>query len=267
MATESSDHDCDSRLSTLTSLSATKTEPIGKAIAWFYSSMSINSRTTVADTTIRAVLFDRDGVLTSFDLGAAARFFQPLLPISVLELSKRWQAFGEATGFPRNSPEEKLFFAAFWQQLGDEFSLSSDQRARLECLDYARFVVPYPEVQSVLTQLRMCGIQLGVLSNFSLASLEHSLVITGLAPYFSTMCAAPVIGAAKPSPQAYEIALNGLGVNPQECLFFDDEIECVEGARQIGMRAYMVNRRAPVHSIENAIVADLVVVPSLVRHE
>jgi putative hydrolase of the HAD superfamily len=229
--------------------------------------MSLNARTTAADKTIRAVLFDRDGVLTSFDLDAAVRFFQPLIPISVLEISKRWQAFGKVAGFPRNLAEERLFFAAFWQQLGDEFSLSSEQRARLEGLDYARFVVPYPEVQSVLTQLRKYGIRLGVLSNFTLASLDHSLVATGLAPYFRTICAAPVIGVAKPMPEAYEIAVNGLGVNPQECLFFDDEIECVEGARQIGMPAFLVNRQPPIHNIEQAIVPDLAVVPSLVGHE
>lgn len=229
--------------------------------------MSTNSRTTAADEPIRAVLFDRDGVLTSFDLDAAVRFFQPLMPISVLELSKRWQVFGEATGFPRNLAEERLFFAAFWQRLGDEFSLSPIQRIQLESLDYARFVVPYPEVQSVLTQLRVYGIRLGVLSNFSLASLEHSLMATGLASYFRIICAASVIGVAKPSPQAYEIALKGLGVNPQECLFFDDEIECVEGARRVGVRAYLVDRRAHIHNLEHAIVANLLVVPLLVGHK
>lgn len=206
---------------------------------------------------VRAVLFDRDGVLTSFDMNGAVAFFSELMPISVLEISRRWQAFGDAAGFPHNLEEERLFFASFWQGLGNEFSLSAAQRVQLDNLDYARFVVPYPEVQSVLTQLCAQGFRLAVLSNFSLASLDHSLEVTGLAPYFVTMCAAPVIGAAKPSPRAYQIALDRLEVHPHECLFFDDEMACVEGARQLGMRAYLVDRRAAAHDFANGMVNDL----------
>jgi putative hydrolase of the HAD superfamily len=77
------------------------------------------------------------------------------------------------------------------------------------------------------------------------------------------MCAAPVIGAAKPAPRAYEIALDGLRVEPEQCLFFDDETECVEGARKLGLRAYLVDRQAPMHNLARFVVADLRAVPEL----
>ena len=206
---------------------------------------------------IQAVLFDRDGVLTYFDEEYAAAYFRPLIPISVYELGRRWHKMGTAHGFPRNLAEEQAFFARFWRQIGSEFALLPQQLAALEALDYTRFIVPYPEVRMVLQQLRSASIRMGVLSNFSMASLERSLVTAGLAEFFTVACAAPVIGAAKPSPEAYEIALAAMQVEPESCLFFDDEVACVAGARDMGLRAYRVDRKASVHDLLHAVVSNL----------
>jgi putative hydrolase of the HAD superfamily len=219
-----------------------------------------------AANTTTAVLFDRDGVLTYFDVEAAVAFFRPLLPISLTEIARRWQTLGTAIGFPRNLGEERLFWVAFWDQLSAEFALAGEQRAALDDLDYTRFIVPYPEVPSVLARLRAWNVQLGVLSNFSLASLEQSLVTTGLAQYFHIACSAAVIGAAKPSVQAYKIALDALQVEPNRCIYFDDEEECVEGARRLGLRAYLVDRQAATYDYQSARVCNLTIVPELLLH-
>lgn len=225
--------------------------------------MNQHNATSKPHPPISAVLFDRDGVLTSFDIAAATQFFQPLLPISLYALAARWQQAGEQHGFPRNLAEESSFFSAFWAQLAAEFNLDGAQQAALAGLDYTRFVVPYPEVQPVLAQLRRQKLRLGVLSNFSLASLDHSLVSAGLAHYFDAICAAPVIGYAKPAPQAYQIALDTLQVSAEECLYFDDEEECIAGAEALGMRAWLVDRRAGVDDWQCKLVAGLQAVPQL----
>lgn len=214
-------------------------------------------------TPISAVLFDRDGVLTSFDIAGASAFFGPLLPISIFALAARWQEAGAQQGFPRNLAEERSFFDRFWAQAADEFKLNADQRAALAGLDYTCFVVRYPEVQPVLAALREQSLRLGVLSNFTLASLDQSLVRVGLADYFDVICAAPVIGVAKPAPRAYQIALDALQVAADECLYFDDEQECVAGARALGMRAFQVDRRAEADDWPAGIVTSLRSVPEL----
>ncbi len=221
------------------------------------NSFSSDVRRQAPAKAIAAVLFDRDGVLTYFDVEAAVAFFRPLLPISLAEIARRWQGLGAGIGFPRNLAEERLFWSNFWEQLGDEFALTAAQRAALGELDYTRFVVPYPEVRSVLAQLRAQNIQLGVLSNFSLASLEQSLVTAGLAEYFDIACSAPVLGVAKPDARAYKIALEALQVPPGQCLFFDDEAICVEGARRVGLHAYLVDRQAPADALNHGVVANL----------
>jgi putative hydrolase of the HAD superfamily len=213
---------------------------------------------------VAAVLFDRDGVLTYFDTAAAAEYFRPLLPISIFALASRWQVWGAKHGFPRNLAEERAFFRNFWDEVATEFNLDAAQCASLAAVDYTQFIVAYPEVQETLKQLRAQTVRLGVLSNFSLASLDHSLVSVGLGDFFDVVCAAPVIGVSKPSAKAYQIALDALQVKPEECLFFDDEWECVEGARQVGMRAFLVDRHAPTTDWRRRVVANLLEVPALV---
>lgn len=213
--------------------------------------------------TVRGVLFDRDGVLTKFDLAGATQFFAPLLPISIFALAARWQAAGEQHGFPRSAMEEQAFFDRFWSQTADEFHLDVTQRASLAQLDYTRFVVCYPEAPPVLEQLRRQNLRLGVLSNFSLASLDRSLISAGLAHYFDAVLAAPVIGFAKPHPQAYRMALDALQVTADECLYFDDEEENVEGARAVGMSAFLLDRHADADDWQHGIITSLQAVPQL----
>lgn len=66
-----------------------------------------------------------------------------------------------------------------------------------------------------------------------------------------------VIGAAKPAPEAYLHVTEVLGAVPADCLLVDDAVECVEGARAIGMHAYLVERQRAEHAIPDGIVRDL----------
>ena len=213
--------------------------------------------------TIRAVIFDRDGVLTDFDLDKATQFFEPRVPISLWEISDRWEAWGSTHGFPRTLAEEQAFFLDFWDAICDELTLETAIRHDLHQFDYTTCLMPYPDVLPALAAARAAQLRIGVLSNFALASLNHSLLTTGLAPWIDVACAAMVIGASKPDPVAYQTVAARLGVAPQECLYFDDEEPCVAGARAVGMHAFLVNRRRTQHDLAGQVVADLSAVPQL----
>jgi putative hydrolase of the HAD superfamily len=192
--------------------------------------------------TIRAAVFDRDGVLTTFDLAAADAFFRPRLPLGLREIVARWETFGKQNGFPRSVAEEQEFFARFWNSIADECSSPPAIRDELLRFDYTTCMAAYADARPALEAARRNGLKIGVLSNFSLASLEHSLEATGLSDLIDCACAATVIGASKPQPKAYFTIAQQLGVAAEECLFFDDEAVCVEGARAAGMCAYQVDR-------------------------
>jgi putative hydrolase of the HAD superfamily len=205
----------------------------------------------------RAVIVDRDGVLTDFEMAAAATYFAPLLPISLWEMSDRWEAWGAKVGFPRSLAEERRFFAGFWDALADEFGLDDNARVALHGFDYTGYLKPFADAAPALDAARRAGLKIGVLSNFTLASLEPSLEATGLAGMIDAACAATVIGASKPDVKAYRIAADALGAAPREGLCFDAEQPCVDGARAAGMTAYLVDRSRNDHDLAQGVVCDL----------
>ncbi len=211
---------------------------------------------------IRAVIFDRDGVLTWFDVATATAFFAPLLPLSVPEIARRWQDWGTAHGFPQDTAEEVRFFHSFWQQLSDELALEAHVRSSLLSFNYTSIIRAYPDARPALEMARQCGLRVGVLSNFSLASLEPSLEAAGLLDLVDVAAAAPVIGVSKPDPQAYRWIVDALAVAPEECLFFDDEEPCVAGATSAGLQAYRVDRKNP-QDVPRRVVQDLSVLSTL----
>ncbi len=212
---------------------------------------------------IKAVIFDRDGVLTRFAITEAVAFFQPLLPLSLEEIGEQWTQWGTNVGFPRDAIEEKRFFQTFWQMLSEKFRLSDGAKEQLLQVDYTKFLRAFPDARQALLDARQLKLRTAVLSNFSLASLETSLAAVNLADLIDSACAATVIGAAKPTRAAYEIVSRAIDVLPEECLFFDDEQACVEGARLAGMHAFLVDRRHSTHYLEENIVCDLLAIPKI----
>ena len=217
--------------------------------------------------TVKAIIFDRDGVLTYFDVAVATAFFQPLLPFSLEELADKWGKWGRKVGFPRNMAEERLFFRGFWDAIAGEMNLSFTIREQLHQFNYTSTMRPFSDVRPILQTLHMHGLRIGVLSNFSLASLDTSLEAVGLADLIDVACAATVIGAAKPTLEAYRFASQALGVQPAECLFLDDEIGCVEGGRAVGMCAYLVDRRRTEHALTEGIMCNLTAIPEILQME
>ena len=193
---------------------------------------------------------------------------RPIMMISLDELISLWTEWGAAVGMPRSLAEEERFLGGFWDHIGLLQELTPSQIAELHEIDYTEFVCAFPDAVPALEYARRCGLKIGVLSNFGLASLDASLEAAGFGNMFDVACAATVIGASKPSIDAYLITAKRLDVAPEECLFFDDELECVVGALRAGMKAYFVQRffnRRSIDIEEVNIVADLAALPDLVQ--
>lgn len=212
---------------------------------------------------LEAIILDRDGVLTYFDMAPAIAYFEPLLGMPIEELERLWWQWRDPAEAPSNLSEEQLLFGGFWNTLADELALSPEQRERLHQFDYTTVVRAYPDARPALLAAHQRGLKIGVLSNFELASLDASLAAAGLADLIDVACAAPVIGVAKPDPQAYLTVARALSVHPENCLYFDDELSWVEGARTVGMQAYAVDREHASHALEQDIVCDLSAIPDL----
>lgn len=215
---------------------------------------------------IRAVIFDRDGVLSNFDFKTIIAFFSPSLPISLNEIGERLRQWGLNTGFPKNSEEERAFWYSFCQQLSQELNLSSTICARLQNFNYLEYIYPFPDAKPALSYIGDRGLKIGVISNNPMSGIYSSLEIMGLANLIDAVCATQIDGFVKPHPQAYLGVTNILNVKPEECLYFDDEEACVQGAAALGMKAYLVNRDHTTDKLYEKIVSNLTVVPQILNN-
>lgn len=217
------------------------------------------------NTPFQAAIFDRNNVLIEYDFDVAHAFFDPLLPISIFELGDRWQAWGETVGFPATPDAETEFWYSFWQQLGTELALSATTVSKLQTFVYAHVLRPYKDARPALQAVKDQGLQVGILSNFPLATIETSLSATNLLDLVDIALSSVQIGAAKPNPAAYTHIMQALHIPATEALFFDDTQIHVDAARQMGFTAYLVDRQRSEHDLDNGIICNLEVIPSLLK--
>lgn len=207
---------------------------------------------------INTVIFDRDGVLTFFLFKKGIEAFSKFIPeFTLQEGMSIWESLGKVHGFPKNPEEEMLFFDKFWQALAKHYTISPERQAAMQQFNYMEFIDVFPDTLPALRLCKQKNMKVGVLSNFPLASLQESLERFKLDAYIDEAISAPAIGARKPAPEAYLALCKKLCVEPDECVFFDDEQACVAGASAIGMTAYRVNREQDRHDLDKQVIANL----------
>lgn len=111
------------------------------------------------------------------------------------------------------------------------------EEAMTAFLEARQRVTPYPDVAPALSALgQRCT--LGSLTNGNADVWRSSL-----GAHFDFALSAAQVGASKPDPAMFRVALSRVGVRPEEALHVGDDPELdVEAARQAGMRAAWVNR-------------------------
>lgn len=115
---------------------------------------------------------------------------------------------------------------------------------RQAMLDSLRFRV-FPDVPPALQALRAHGARLVVVSNWD-CSLPEWLERTQLGELVDGVVSSAVVGAAKPSPEIFGVALELAGVAAEQAVHVGDSLDSdVEGARRAGIHPVLIARRAP----------------------
>jgi putative hydrolase of the HAD superfamily len=106
-----------------------------------------------------------------------------------------------------------------------------------------------PEAAAAVEAARAAGIRLAILSNeldlFYGTALRKKLP---LLQHFDVVSDATYTGILKPDPRAYKDCLAALALPPSACVFVDDQLKNVEGARAIGLPAVHFDVTAPGRS-------------------
>jgi putative hydrolase of the HAD superfamily len=94
---------------------------------------------------------------------------------------------------------------------------------------------PDERMARAVLKLRSGGVRTGLLSNSWGGSYKRTL----FDELFDAVLISGEVGARKPEPRIYLLATERLGVEPKECVFVDDLLQNVEGARAAGMEAFV----------------------------
>ena len=133
---------------------------------------------------------------------------------------------------------------------------------RQAMLDSLRLRV-FPDAPPALQAIRARGVRLVVVSNWDW-SLPEWLERAGLAELVDGVVSSAVVGAAKPSPRIFQVALELAGVAPEEALHVGDSVVSdIAGARAAGVRAVLIARAGePPEGVEA--IRSLADLPSLI---
>ena len=100
---------------------------------------------------------------------------------------------------------------------------------------------PYHEVPETLDQLRS-QYHLAVVSDAQSAYAVPELRAVGLLRYFNPIIVSGDFGYRKPDPRLFQMALDALQVQPEQTLFFGNDVyHDIFGAQQVGMKAILVS--------------------------
>ena len=183
---------------------------------------------------IRAVISDFGGVLTTPLTGS----FQGIADKSGVTLAALGQALAalqeRAGAHPLHELEcgrmtESVFVEglrdALSEQLGREIELDGFADTLWDGL------FPNEPMIAFMASLRAQGLRMALLTN---NVREWELRWRALAPIdeiFELVIDSAFVGVRKPDPEIYELAVSGLGVRAEECLFVDDiEVNCEAAA-------------------------------------
>lgn len=104
---------------------------------------------------------------------------------------------------------------------------------------------PFSDVRPCLERLSEKGFALGIISNWDI-SLHRVLETFDLTHYFQVVLASLEEGVEKPAKRLFEIALERTGFQASEALHIgDDAWDDLQGARNAGMRAALIDRNRP----------------------
>lgn len=202
-------------------------------------------------TDIKACVFDAYGTL--FDFNSAVMRCRDEIGAHAERLSDIWRQKQLQYTWLRSLMGRH---ADFWQVTGEalDFALAavaiddSDLRQRLMAL--YRELDTFPEVTSVLAQLKEGGMQTAILSNGAPDMLNAGVAAAGLDALLDAVLSVEDVGVFKPDPRVYQLAVDRLGVLPSEICFMSSNGWDAVGAAAFGFHVVWINRyRQPAEQL------------------
>lgn len=178
---------------------------------------------------VRAVLFDLGGVILRTEYEAPRQHLAGRLGMEYEDLVRL--VFESETS--RKASLGTIREEEHWQAVANKLKHPQEAHAIKDeffagdTLDHA--------LLDFLRSLRP-RVKTGLISN-AWSGLRQYILDHRFEDAFDHMVISAEVGVVKPDPRIYQMALEQIGVSPDEAVFVDDFIENVEGAQAVGMSA------------------------------
>lgn len=192
---------------------------------------------------IRAVAFDAFAIFDPMRIQRLAEQFFQEKSVALLNLWRikqfeyQWlhTLIGSYSDF-WHCTEDSLVFAA------DSLNLDLTVEKRTSLMNSYLNLQTWPEVSIALRNLANNGLRLGFLSNATLEILEACTKNSGVSSLFEQMLSTDSLRTFKPSPRAYQIAVDAFGLTREQVLFVAFAGWDAAGAKAFGYPTFWVNR-------------------------
>lgn len=179
----------------------------------------------------RAVIFDLDGVLVDSERYYLDRRLEYLRRMGYESRYERdFIGYNERVIWEETVP--------FDEELRDWLRLGYRAFCRLNPIPYGELAVP--EARPVIERIHELGLGLAVVSANRLEPLTSALDAIGVKEYFKKLVAFEQCRSHKPDPEGYLMALDALGVSPEETLIVEDSPAGILAARRAGVEVLAV---------------------------
>ena len=190
----------------------------------------------------KVIVFDAYGTL--FDVNSAAEKCKD-------KIGDQWETFAN---YWRTTQLEYTWLRSlmkkhkdFWQITEDSLDKSMltfkiDKSMRNELLNLYKELSTFPEVKSVLEELKKKSIKLAILSNGTPSLLSNLVKNSNLENLFDDVFSIEEVKIYKPDPKVYDIPINKYKVKKEEITFLSANTWDVSGGGNYGYNAIWVNR-------------------------
>lgn len=174
-----------------------------------------------------------------FDYGEVISLRTPELPALAALLEVDVADFERAYWSERDRYDRGVSDAEYWRAVVERVGRTADAAMihRLTSLDVAGWLNTDPDSLSLIEELHRRDVPLALLSNAS-STFGRAVEREPWARWFEHLLFSGDLGVAKPDPRIWRILTDALDAAPEECVFFDDRAENVEGARRAGLTAH-----------------------------
>ena len=107
--------------------------------------------------------------------------------------------------------------------------------------EYSYRVGLKPYVLEYLQKLKASGIKLGIATGLPKVLYEPVLKNNAIHDFFDVITSTDEVKCAKTSPEVFLLAVQKLGLEPQECIVFEDILAAVKSAKEAGLIVYGVH--------------------------